>query len=90
MCGCSLPWISAFAPARPGHPRQVFSREALLKEAWGYDYLGDSGMVTMAARRLRGKVEDDESNPALIETVRGFGYRLSPPVTARLAGARRR
>lgn len=60
-------------------PRQVFSREALLKEVWGYDYLGDSGMVTMAVKRLRDKVEDDPSSPTLIETVRGFGYRLSPP-----------
>ncbi len=60
-------------------PLQVFSREALLKEVWGYDYLGDSGMVTMAVKRLRDKVEDDPSQPTLIETVRGFGYRLSPP-----------
>lgn len=60
-------------------PRQVFSREALLREVWGYDYLGDSGMVTMAVKRLRDKVEDDPAHPRLIETVRGFGYRLSPP-----------
>lgn len=60
-------------------PRQVFSREALLKEVWGYDYLGDSGMVTMAVKRLRDKVEEDPSHPVVIETVRGFGYRLSPP-----------
>jgi DNA-binding response OmpR family regulator len=60
-------------------PRQVFSREALLREVWGYDYLGDSGMVTMAVKRLRDKVEDDPAAPSLIETVRGFGYRLSPP-----------
>lgn len=60
-------------------PRQVFSREALLREVWGYDYLGDSGMVTMAVKRLRDKVEDHPAHPRLIETVRGFGYRLSPP-----------
>lgn len=60
-------------------PRQVFSREALLKEVWGYDYLGDSGMVTMAVKRLRDKIEEDPANPTLVQTVRGFGYRLSPP-----------
>lgn len=59
-------------------PRQVFSREALLRDVWGYDYLGDSGMVTMAIKRLRDKVEDDPAHPRLVETVRGFGYRLSP------------
>lgn len=60
-------------------PRQVFSREELLRQVWGWDYLGDSGMVNMAVKRLRDKVEDDPGNPSLIETVRGFGYRLVPP-----------
>jgi DNA-binding response OmpR family regulator len=59
-------------------PRQVFTREALLKQVWGYEFLGDSGMVTMAVKRLREKVEDDPSAPTLIETVRGFGYRFAP------------
>lgn len=59
-------------------PRQVFSREALLKQVWGYEFLGDSGMVNMAIKRLREKVEDEPSQPSLIETVRGFGYRLNP------------
>jgi two-component system response regulator MtrA len=59
-------------------PRQVFSREVLLKQVWGYEFLGDSGMVNMAIKRLREKVEDDPSQPSLIETIRGFGYRLNP------------
>jgi two-component system response regulator MtrA len=59
-------------------PRQVFSREALLKQVWGYEFLGDSGIVNMAINRLRQKVEDDPSQPSLIETIRGFGYRLNP------------
>jgi two-component system response regulator MtrA len=59
-------------------PRQVFSREALLKQVWGYEFLGDSGMVNMAIKRLREKVEDEPSHPSLIETIRGFGYRLNP------------
>ncbi len=60
-------------------PRQVFSREELLRQVWGWDYLGDSGIVNMAVKRLRDKVEEDPANPTLIQTVRGFGYRLVPP-----------
>ena len=58
--------------ARPG---QVLSRELLLERVWGYDYLGDSRLVDVAVGRLRAKVEDDPSQPRLIVTVRGSGYR---------------
>jgi two-component system, OmpR family, response regulator MtrA len=58
--------------ARPG---QVLSRELLLERVWGYDYLGDSRLVDVAIGRLRAKVEDDPSQPRLIVTVRGSGYR---------------
>lgn len=51
-------------------------REALLKEVWGYKSLGDSRLVDMAIKRLREKVEDDPSQPRLIKTVRGVGYKL--------------
>ena len=57
-------------------PRQVFTRELLLDLVWNYDYLGDSRLVDVAVQRLRAKVEDDPSNPTLIHTVRGVGYRL--------------
>ncbi|MDQ3973764.1 MAG: response regulator transcription factor [Actinomycetota bacterium] len=60
-------------------PHKVLTREALLQEIWGYDYLGDSGIVNMAVKRLRDKVEEDPSQPRLIRTVRGVGYRLDPP-----------
>ncbi len=58
-------------------PGQVFTREILLERVWGYDYLGDSRLVDVAIQRLRAKVEPDPSNPTLIETVRGVGYRAA-------------
>jgi two-component system response regulator MtrA len=59
-------------------PGQVFTRELLLEEVWGYDYLGDSRLVDVAVQRLRAKV-DAEGLPAMITTVRGVGYRLERP-----------
>jgi two-component system response regulator MtrA len=58
-------------------PGQVFSREMLLDRVWGYDYLGDSRLVDVAVQRLRSKVETDPSNPELILTVRGAGYKAA-------------
>lgn len=55
---------------------RVMSREVLLETVWGYEYLGDSRIVDMAVKRLRSKIEVDPSNPRLIQTVRGVGYRL--------------
>jgi two-component system response regulator MtrA len=55
---------------------RALTREALLARVWNYDYLGDSRLVDVAVQRLRGKVEDDPSNPSLIRTVRGVGYRM--------------
>jgi two-component system response regulator MtrA len=57
-------------------PGQVFTRELLLQRVWDYEYLGESHLVDVAIQRLRAKVEDDPSHPALIKTVRGVGYRL--------------
>jgi DNA-binding response OmpR family regulator len=58
-------------------PNIVFKREVLLEQVWGYDYLGDSRLVDTHIRRLRGKIESDPSNPVLIQTVRGLGYKLA-------------
>jgi two-component system, OmpR family, response regulator MtrA len=56
-------------------PGQVFTRELLLEQIWGYDYLGDSRLVDVAIQRLRAKVEAEPANPELILTVRGVGYK---------------
>ena len=55
-------------------PKQVFSREQLLKQVWGYEYYGDIRTVDVTIRRLREKLEDDASNPTYILTKRGVGY----------------
>jgi two-component system, OmpR family, response regulator MtrA len=56
----------------------VLSRERLLERVWGYDYFGDTRLVDAHIRRLRTKVERDPSEPELILTVRGLGYKLDP------------
>jgi DNA-binding response OmpR family regulator len=58
-------------------PNRIFTREVLLDRVWSYDYLGDSRLVDVHVRRLRAKIEDDPSDPKLIRTVRGFGYKVS-------------
>lgn len=59
------------------HPHQVFSREQLFNQIWGYDDFGDINTVTVHIRRLREKIEADPSQPKLIQTVWGVGYRFS-------------
>jgi len=53
---------------------QVFSRETLLEEVWGYEYYGDVRTVDVTVRRLREKIEDDPSNAKYVLTKRGVGY----------------
>jgi two-component system response regulator MtrA len=57
------------------HAGTVLSRDVLLDRVWGYDYLGDSRLVDVAIQRLRSKLEADPAAPALIQTVRGAGYK---------------
>jgi two-component system, OmpR family, response regulator ResD len=60
------------------HPGTAFNREQLMREVWGWTF-GDQSTVTVHVRRLREKVEDDPTNPKLIQTVWGIGYRLERP-----------
>ncbi|PAE24889.1 response regulator transcription factor [Bacillus sp. 7894-2] len=57
-------------------PNQVFSKEHLLEQVWGFDFYGDVTTVTVHIRRLREKIEKDPSQPDNIETVWGVGYRF--------------
>lgn len=59
------------------HERAVLSRDLLLTRVWGYEYAGDTRTVDVHIRWLREKIEGDPSNPQLIETVRGIGYRFA-------------
>lgn len=56
-------------------PNQVFSREELLDEVWGYRNAADTRLVNVHVQRLRAKVEKDPENPEIVITVRGIGYR---------------
>lgn len=58
------------------HRGRVLSREQLIEHVWGYDYYGDERVVDVHIGHLRKKIEDDPSEPALITTVRGVGYRF--------------
>ncbi|WP_353094662.1 response regulator YycF [Tissierella praeacuta] len=53
---------------------QVFSREQLLEEVWGYEYYGDIRTVDVTVRRLREKIEDNSGDFKYILTKRGVGY----------------
>ncbi len=63
-----------FLAERPG---RVFTRPALLREVWGYDYYGGTRTVDVHIRRLRAKLGPEHEH--LIETVRGVGYRVAGP-----------
>ncbi len=62
------------------HPGEVFTREQLMRRVWGWD-VGDTSTVTVHIRRLREWVEVDPSDPRIVVTVPGAGYRFSAPVT---------
>ena len=53
---------------------QVFTREQILKNVWGYDYYGDLRSVDVTIRRIREKIEDNTAEPKYIITKRGIGY----------------
>ncbi|MEQ9000153.1 MAG: response regulator transcription factor [Coleofasciculus sp. B1-GNL1-01] len=57
------------------HPREVLTREQILENVWGYDFLGESNVIEVYIRYLRLKIED-EGDKRLIQTVRGVGYVL--------------
>ncbi|MBB5632625.1 two-component system response regulator MtrA [Cryobacterium mesophilum] len=61
--------------ALASRPQQVFTREMLLEQVWGYHYKADTRLVNVHVQRLRAKIEDDPDNPKIVMTVRGVGYR---------------
>ena len=56
-------------------PGQVFTREVLLQEVWGYRHAADTRLVNVHVQRLRAKIETDPENPEIVLTVRGVGYK---------------
>ena len=65
--------LLSFLVANAGN---VYSREQLLEQVWGYDYYGDVRTVDVHIRHLREKLEQDPGNPNLILTVWGTGYKI--------------
>ncbi|MFN8170784.1 MAG: MtrAB system response regulator MtrA [Candidatus Nanopelagicales bacterium] len=59
-------------------PGQVFTREVLLQEVWGYRHAADTRLVNVHVQRLRAKVERDPERPEIVLTVRGVGYKAGP------------
>jgi DNA-binding response OmpR family regulator len=57
------------------HPRQVITRDRILEQVWGYDFMGDSNIIEVYIRYLRLKLEE-KNEKRLIQTVRGVGYVL--------------
>ena len=57
------------------HPRDVLTREQILENVWGYDFMGESNVIEVYIRYLRLKI-DSENEKRLIQTVRGVGYVL--------------
>ncbi|HEX5994980.1 MAG TPA: response regulator transcription factor [Jiangellales bacterium] len=60
------------------NPGQTFTKRDLLRRVWGWDF-GDNSTVIVHVRRLREKIEQDPSDPRLVITVRGTGYRFAKP-----------
>jgi DNA-binding response OmpR family regulator len=57
------------------NPRQVFTKDQILENVWGYDFMGDSNIIEVYIRYLRLKLEE-KGEKRLIQTVRGVGYAL--------------
>jgi two-component system response regulator MtrA len=59
-------------------PWQVFTREVLLEQVWGYRHAADTRLVNVHVQRLRSKIEKDPERPEIVVTVRGVGYQAGP------------
>ncbi|WP_169166099.1 MtrAB system response regulator MtrA [Cellulomonas taurus] len=59
-------------------PWQVFTREVLLEQVWGYRHAADTRLVNVHVQRLRSKIEADPERPEIVVTVRGVGYKAGP------------
>jgi DNA-binding response OmpR family regulator len=65
------------------HPGKVWRRAELIQEVWQYDYVGDPRVVDVHIGQIRKKLEEDADQPALIQTVRGVGYKFEVPTTVK-------
>jgi two-component system, OmpR family, response regulator len=61
------------------HPGRVWRRSELIKAVWDYEYVGDLRVVDVHIGQIRKKIEADSDQPAIIQTVRGVGYKFELP-----------
>jgi two-component system response regulator RegX3 len=61
---------------------RVVTRDQLIDEVWGHDYVGDTKTLDVHIKRLRSRIEADPSAPERILTVRGVGYKIVTPERA--------
>lgn len=61
------------------HPGRVWRRSELIQEVWDYEYVGDQRVVDVHIGQIRKKIEIDVTQPILIQTVRGVGYKFEAP-----------
>ncbi len=61
------------------HPGRVWRRKELIQQVWDYEYVGDERVVDVHIGQIRKKIETDINQPALIQTVRGVGYKFEVP-----------
>ena len=64
-----------------GHPGRVWRRSELIQKVWDYEYVGDQRVVDVHIGQIRKKIELDTTQPAMIQTVRGVGYKFEPPAS---------
>lgn len=64
------------------HPGRVWRRAELIQKVWDYEYVGDQRVVDVHIGQIRKKIERSTEQPALIQTVRGVGYKFEPPELA--------
>lgn len=64
--------------ALAGSPGRVYSRTQLLRRVWGYEHVGDERVVDVHVRSIRRRLGDDASDPRIVGTVRGVGYKFLP------------
>ncbi len=69
------------------NPGRTLTRDTLVVKVWGHEYEGESNQLDVYMKRLRSKIEEDPSQPQLLLTVRGVGYKYQPGGGARLASS---
>ncbi len=74
------PKLAGLAELFLKYPNTVLARKTLIQEVWDTEYMGDTRTLDVHIRWLREALEENPSRPRIITTVRGVGYRLTPPV----------